>query len=852
MASQKMTLILAVAVFAGFLAMGVGIFAQPTEPVEQKHADDLRPALVADAPLEADGPDEGAAKLPRGALANFGRLPFQNGSRIHASELSPDGKLLATLSSRSATVWNTATGQPLHRFFFEIPAWPGYRRGLAFSPDSKRLACGPTSEHIFIWDLASGKELRRFVTEFEMFAYSFLRFSADGAALIVESNNELTWLNVDSGATIRRLPHGRIKQLSPDQKTFAIVKGQVLIGDAVTGKIKHTLPIAAMFSDSEHGVLFLPDGVTLAIVCHEGYSISEIQFWDFTTGKRQDRTWALVKTAGREDYRLALSPDGKVLFFPQQRKCIRRYSLAADKELEPIELNGHYLSGIFAHPDGRTLFAVDFGTIHRWDVVTGKKISSYKDFIDWRETAISPDGRWLALRGAQYHDGFLELCDTKSHQAKRIAWPWGNGATIGFTADNRSLVSNEYYHFQFLRVPELTEGKKLAPAGKHDIQEASLHFSADARRLAIVRSTGLLRLYDLTTDKETWSLDETSRALFTPDGKRLLAQSRKDGKLRLHDLATKKLLFEVQPPGDRSGRRGARISAWAFDPSGRILAVALTGGHVCLLDAATGKERSRVLSMFTDINLNDGMHYLHATALAFSPDSRWLAIGGEDGFLRIWDVPMRRELHRLHGHEGATQALGFSKDGRRLVSFGDGEGFVWDLRPGRDNGKGSNPFVDLLAKEGPKVYRAVWAIADDPQGPAKLRERIPPKHVDARPERIAQLIADLSSEQFKIRDAAMRSLAELEGSARSALVGALEKNPSLEMKRRMEKLLGELDTPTELTLQISRAVQAMELNGSEAARKLLQEWSEGTPGLRLTEESRAALARHRIGPGYGK
>jgi WD40 repeat protein len=278
----------------------------------------------------------------------------------------------------------------------------------------------------------------------------------------------------------------------------------------------------------------------------------------------------------------------------------------------------------------------------------------------------------------------------------------------------------------------------------------------------------------------------------------------------------------------------------------------MTGGHVYLLDAETGKERSRFLSMFTDINLNDGMHYLHATALAFSPDGQWLAVGGEDGFLRIWELSTRRELHRLHGHEGGTQSLGFSADGRRLVSFGDSEGFVWNLRPGRANVKGPNPFVDLLAKEGPTMYRALWQMADDPEGPAMLREKIPPKRVDARPERIAMLIADLNSEQFKTRDAAMQSLAELEGSARPALVGALEKTPALEMQRRIEKLLGKLEPQTEPALQISRAVQAMELNGSDAARKLLQDWSEGTPGLRLTEESRAVLARHRVSPSSGK
>src|SRR5262249_20379679 len=146
-------------------------------------------------------------------------------------------------------------------------------------------------------------------------------------------------------------------------------------------------------------------------------------------------------------------------------------------------------------------------------------------------------------------------------------------------------------------------------------------------------------------------------------------------------------------------------------------------------------------------------YYLHTTALAFSPDGQWLAGGGNDGYVRIWELSTRREFHRLHGHEESTQSLSFSADGRRLVSFGDGEGCVWDLRPRKENAKGSNPFVDLLSKEGPAVYRAVWTLADDPDGPAMLREKIAPKRVDARPERLAALIADLGSEQFAIRDA---------------------------------------------------------------------------------------------------
>src|SRR6185369_4745069 len=119
--------------------------------------------------------------------------------------------------------------------------------------------------------------------------------------------------------------------------------------------------------------------------------------------------------------------------------------------------------------------------------------------------------------------------------------------------------------------------------------------------------------------------------------------------------------------------------------------------------------------------------------------------------------------------------------------------------------------------DGPVAYRAIWTLADDPRGPALLRETIPPKRVDARPERIAQLIADLDADAFTARDAAMKALADLERNARPALLQALKSNPALETARRINLLLADL-TP-EITLRNARAVKAMELSGTLAARK---------------------------------
>src|SRR5207302_1492576 len=161
---------------------------------------------------------------------------------------------------------------------------------------------------------------------------------------------------------------------------------------------------------------------------------------------------------------------------------------------------------------------------------------------------------------------------------------------------------------------------------------------------------------------EIWSHKDVWKTCFTPDSKRLVVDARDRSALSLYDLATKNVVFEIKRPSDRggmrSGRGGASIADWAFSPNGRILALAMTGGHVVLLDAATGKERGRFLALDVELAARPGEYYFHVTKLAFSPDGHWLAGGGSDGFLRVWEVATRREMHRLHGHERDTQALG--------------------------------------------------------------------------------------------------------------------------------------------------------------------------------------------------
>lgn len=76
-------------------------------------------------------------------------------------------------------------------------------------------------------------------------------------------------------------------------------------------------------------------------------------------------------------------------------------------------------------------------------------------------------------------------------------------------------------------------------------------------------------------------------------------------------------------------------------------------------------------------------HTACVLAMAYSPDGRYVASGGQDNTIIIWDLYSRKELRKLIGHTSFVNYISYSPDGKFLASGStDGTIRIWNVETG--------------------------------------------------------------------------------------------------------------------------------------------------------------------------
>ena len=271
--------------------------------------------------------------------------------------------------------------------------------------------------------------------------------------------------------------------------------------------------------------------------------------------------------------------------------------------------------------------------------------------------ALSADGKALAVGSV---DATVTLCTTDAAR-NCTTWssPTGSVKAMTLSPDGKMLAIAGPSNNVELWSVGLSNGQPITLAGHTDIVNA-ITFSRDGHRLATGSHDQTIRLWDVDSGRQLKMIqldNPASRSIaLSPDGSMLAYRV-------FGGVVIKSLNSEAKPVEIIVDRDNVATSIAFSATDSKMLAIGTQKGTVKLVKLAPPGSSPAI---YRSEKLEG--HAGPVNAVAFSPDGKTLASGGDDETIKLWSVASYKELITLKGHTKSVTSLVFEPNGKWLAS----------------------------------------------------------------------------------------------------------------------------------------------------------------------------------------
>lgn len=628
---------------------------------------------------------------------------FVHESNVTDIAYSPTGRVLAS-ASKDATVrfWDTQNGKSL----FVLRGFSQGLQKVAYLEDGKKLLVGQLSGNIFREYILDEGELPAKASEIVMeIGENYPEyFAADGVVTVkaetspdahtmaVLLNNTVQIWDLGVGRHILSLPgytsYVSALAFSPDGSLLALADHNVHLWQVADQQFVATLEVNTPLIQD---MVFHPAGKQLAIACDS----KKVEIWDVT---RRQKVREINADNGVR--RLAYSSDGKKLalatwrgvqIWDAEATTLQREFTVGEEFREPLQ--------VAFSADGNQVFYMDFSTSRwGWDIPSGEMLYAIQPPLHtssgWADLNAHLGVVWNALSPFRFFDPATgrDLYAFASLQADNPA---------ALSPDGRLLV---YYKRPAFDLLDASAGNTLLSFDSFNAH--TIFFSPDSRFLAAASYDGIIHVWDISALLR--HVDAVPRWTATPAP--TVSPTPTATPAVIHPLALRPLAPPTPIPGalgpdnapqmELLGELGlGRANTAAWSPDGKFLAIGGSPGAYLFEIGAVRPVRFLPADE-------------HLVLLAFSPDGRLLAGQMSNSAVQVWDVPSGRSLYTLEDIGCWNQGIEFSPDSGVLSAY-CGQTYRWSMDDGQLLSKGeeftspsaTNPNAALSLQVGMEAAR---------------------------------------------------------------------------------------------------------------------------------------------------